>query len=207
MTSEITQATLAGKLVNDITTGTAGRILAAARELYSAPGGHAPTMDEVANASGVGRATLYRYFENRDELLLAVLEQEAMAIAARVENKIRNIDSPAEHVVEGMVQAMAEIQKNALTQGVFRAGNGGTVNRLLFDTDRLVNIGVAIMGPVVERARETGDLKTDMDPELVVEWILRILLSLVTVPSPNLRSRAAVRRFLNATVLPVLRGW
>ena len=80
------------------------------------------------------------------------------------------------------------------------------VNRLLFDTDRLINIGLGIMLPVVQRAQQTGELKTDMDFELLVEWILRILVSLVTVPSKQLNSQRAVRNMLYATMLPVLQG-
>ena len=51
-------------------------------------------MEEVAKAAGVGRATLYRHFKNRDDLLLAVIEREAVIIAGRVEKKISKIDSP-----------------------------------------------------------------------------------------------------------------
>lgn len=45
------------------------------------------SIDDIAKASGVGRATLYRWFSNRDQLIEAILEQivtEASAIAAQV---------------------------------------------------------------------------------------------------------------------------
>jgi TetR/AcrR family transcriptional regulator, repressor for uid operon len=182
------------------------RILSTARELYSRPGNTLPTMDDVANAVGIGRATLYRHFDNRDELLLTVIEQEALEIASRVEKRIRKIEKPADYVVEGTLQAMLEIQKSPLPHSLFQTGSSNGVNRLLFDSDRLINIGLSIMTPVVTHASESGKLRSSMAPELMVEWILRILISLVSVPSPQLKTRSAIRDFLRAIMLPVLEG-
>jgi TetR/AcrR family transcriptional repressor of uid operon len=180
------------------------RILATARELYGSTKTALPTMDDVANAAGIGRATLYRHFENRDELLLTVIELEALAMAARVEKRIRKIEDPADYIVEGTLQATLEIQKSELTHSIFQTSSSGVVNQLLFDSDRLINVGIAIMAPVVARARENGELANGMPPELMVEWILRVVISLVSVPSKQLKSRAAIREFLKAIMLPVL---
>lgn len=190
--------------VNDSRQSTRERVLATTRAMYSNPAMTNPTMDDVATAVGIGRATLYRHFKNRDDLLLAVLEQEALVIAERVEKKIGKIDNPGEHIIEGMVQAVAEINKSDLLRNIFQSGDSSIVNRLLFDTDRLINIGIGIMLPVVQRAQQTGQLKTDMDFETLMEWILRMLVSLVTVPSKKLNSKRAVRNMLYVTMLPVL---
>jgi AcrR family transcriptional regulator len=67
-----------------------GEILAAARRLMDEKGVEALTMDEIAQAAGVAKGTLYLYFQSKDELIQALLSQvgEAMlldleAIAAR----------------------------------------------------------------------------------------------------------------------------
>ena len=192
--------------MSETTEGIRQRLLDTTKAIYTDAPMTAATMEEVAKAAGVGRATLYRYFKNRDDLLLAVIEREAVTIARRVEKKISKIDSPGEYIIEGMVQAMAEINKSALLSSILQPGNSSVVNRLLFDSDRLVNIGLEIMLPVVQRAQQTGKLKTNMSFELLVEWILRILTSLVTVPSKQLNSKRAVRDMLYATMLPVLEG-
>ena len=49
------------------------RIVAAARSLFSAEGASA-TLAQVARRAGVGTATLYRHFPNRQALALAVCE-------------------------------------------------------------------------------------------------------------------------------------
>ncbi len=180
------------------------RVLETSKAIYSNATANGATMEEVAKAAGIGRATLYRHFNNRDDLLLAVLEAEAKAIAARVEKKIRNIESPGEYIIEGMVQAVDEINNSELLGSIFKSGDGSMINRLLFESNRLTDIGLDIMLPVVQRAQQTGKLKADMDFDLLVEWILRILTSLVTVPSKHTGSKRAIRNMLRATLLPLL---
>jgi AcrR family transcriptional regulator len=182
------------------------RILDTAKAIYTRPDGLGATMEEIARAAGLGRATLYRHFSNRDDLLLAVMVREANLIAAKVDRKIRHIESPGEHIIEGMVQAMREMKKSDLFNSVLGAETGSIVNRLIFSSDRMVNIGLDIMLPVVQRAHETGKLKTDMNLELLMEWIMRMLTSLLTVPSKQLKTERDIRYLLQQTMLPVLEG-
>ena len=50
-----------------------GRILDAAREIFFRDGFMEANLDEVARGAGVAKGTLYRYFENKAELYVAVL--------------------------------------------------------------------------------------------------------------------------------------
>ncbi len=46
----------------------------AARELFAAEGIRAVSVDQLLEASGVGRASFYRHFESKDDLVVAVLD-------------------------------------------------------------------------------------------------------------------------------------
>jgi AcrR family transcriptional regulator len=61
----------------------AAAILDAAADLL-AEGGEPPTMSEVAEAAGVARATLYRYFPTREQLLQALTAAAIDATATRL---------------------------------------------------------------------------------------------------------------------------
>ncbi|MEO7015090.1 MAG: helix-turn-helix domain-containing protein [Leifsonia sp.] len=47
--------------------------------------GEAASMDDIASAAGIGRATLYRYFRNREELVSAMAAASVQELAARIE--------------------------------------------------------------------------------------------------------------------------
>ena len=77
----------------------AGAILDAAADLL-ARGGEPPSMNEVAAAAGVGRATLYRYFPTREQLLQALTATATGEIAAR----LAAADLDAVPVTEGIAR-------------------------------------------------------------------------------------------------------
>jgi AcrR family transcriptional regulator len=61
------------------------RLLDAAASCYARFGLAKTTAEDVAREAGISRATLYRHFKNRDELLLAVVAREASRLAAEAE--------------------------------------------------------------------------------------------------------------------------
>lgn len=65
------------------------RLLAAAERLFHAEGAHAVGVERLLTESGVGRASFYRHFPGKDDLVLAVLERrlgrwrEAFAVSVQ----------------------------------------------------------------------------------------------------------------------------
>ena len=60
------------------------RILESAREVFFRDGFMAANLDEVANKAGVAKGTLYRYFDNKAELYVAMLLQKGEIFAAKL---------------------------------------------------------------------------------------------------------------------------
>ena len=60
------------------------RIVAAARDLFTEVGWQAP-IDEVARRAGIGNATVYRHFPDRDALVLAVVRSVLKRTGDRAE--------------------------------------------------------------------------------------------------------------------------
>jgi AcrR family transcriptional regulator len=180
------------------------RLLDSAETCYAQFGLTKTTMEDVARWAGLSRATVYRYFENRDDLLMGVVEREARRTAADIGLRIRSIRDPGKYIVEGILQSLAEIPKRPALSMLFLADAVGVTSRLLLTSERLLSIGLELLLPVIEPAREKGLLRDSVDVDTTIEWIFRILTSYLTVPSPLASSEEDMRDLLRRMLLPAL---
>ncbi|MDZ7784542.1 MAG: TetR/AcrR family transcriptional regulator [Halioglobus sp.] len=179
-------------------------IVRAARHCYLRDGIAATGMHDVAERADVARSTVYRYFPGRDALLIAVVKEEMLAVNARIRHLLERYPEPADQVVEGLILALAEIPRRPLLQAVFASEEGSRVRRVVWQSDVMVRFGEELMDHVVRPAREAGILQDAVPPEVLVEWVYRLLLSFLTLPSNWIRSDAQLRATLHALLVPVL---
>lgn len=151
-------------------------ILEAAAGVIAASGESA-SMSDVAEAAGVARATLYRYFPNRQALLddlaaLAVDDAEGRLAAARLE------EVPTHEGITRVVRALVEV------------GDAFVVlarERVEPDAEQFEQSVGARLRQLVERGQAGGDLRDDVP----TPWLTDALVSLVV---SVLRSRPAAGR-------------
>lgn len=62
----------------------ADRMLTAAARLFGTQRYHEVRMDDLAAEAGVGKGTIYRYFEDKDELYLALLARASQQLNERI---------------------------------------------------------------------------------------------------------------------------
>ena len=70
------------------------RILDGALEVFKEKGLEGATMDEIANSSGFGKATLYYYFKSKEDVLSEILNEGWMKIWESLEPVIADQNSP-----------------------------------------------------------------------------------------------------------------
>lgn len=130
------------------------RLLASARELFATRGLDV-TLDEVADHAGVGVATAYRRFANKDELIDALLEDRIDEMVAMAERGLENAD-PWEGLIDYIVGALElQVRDRGLKEVLFAPGRGK--KRVAGAKGRL---GPAVTA-VAERAREAGVVRED----------------------------------------------
>jgi TetR/AcrR family transcriptional regulator len=76
------------------------RILDAAREVFFRDGFMDANLDEVAQLSGVAKGTLYRYFESKADLYVAVLSHNGRVFEERMRAAATGSGSPADQIRE-----------------------------------------------------------------------------------------------------------
>ena len=179
-------------------------LLNAARHCYIQLGIDKTGMAEVAKTAGVARSTLYRYFPGKDELLVAVISNEVSATNVAMQKKLARYTRPEDIIVEGIILALKEIPKRPLLKAVFAADDAGRSRRAVWRSKRITLLGAEIMSGALRPALEQHLLQTDVAAEVLVEWVHRILLSFLTLPSNCIEGDKQMRATLHALLIPVI---
>ena len=85
------------------------RILTGALEVFKSKGFDGATMDEIAQKSDFGKATLYYYFHSKEEVFAAILEDGWQRLWASLESVIGGDESPR----QTFINVLLKIAENA----------------------------------------------------------------------------------------------
>jgi len=77
-------------------------ILDAATVVFSENGFAAADVQEIANKTGVGKGTVYRYFPSKEELFLAAVDHGMRRLKSAVDAAIAGVEPPLERIAEGV---------------------------------------------------------------------------------------------------------
>lgn len=78
-------------------------ILAAAARFFAASGYRHADIQELADTLGVGKGTIYRYFETKEALFFATVDAGMQALTDCVDEVIEGIDDPVEHLCRAVI--------------------------------------------------------------------------------------------------------
>ena len=158
----------------------AGAILDAAALVFATRGEDA-SMNDVAEAAGIARATLYRYFPNRaalvEQLAQLAVDAAAEALAASRVSEVRPL--------EGVTRAI---------RALVGVGDLFTVlarERVRPDPDAFEQRVKSPLRQLIGRAGDAGDVRNDVSPDVLTEALLALVLT-VTGREPALGREDAV---------------
>jgi TetR/AcrR family transcriptional regulator, mexCD-oprJ operon repressor len=147
----------------------AAAILEGAAQLFASDGDQA-SMNEVAEAAGVARATVYRYFPNRE----ALLDELAQTAVHDVEMRLASarIDAvPPEEGVARAVRALVDMGNLFVVLARERQRSGA---------ERLERGLVEPLHQLVERGQVSGDIRDDITPARLTESLIGLVVGMLT---------------------------
>ena len=153
-------------------------ILQATLELLLDTGYRGLTMEQVRARAGVGKATLYRRYGSKEELVAAAVRHLNQEIPVPDTGTVRD-DILA---VAGSVLAAATRVGAATFMPRMLAESAGDPEMHRIFYENLVAPRRAVMAAVLRRGVERGELRPDLDVELAVDliggpWVYRLLIS------------------------------
>jgi len=147
------------------------------------------TMSQIAEETGIGRATLYKYFPDVEAILVAWHERQIARHLQQLAD-VRDQADGADGRLEAVLQAYALImhehpQGTELASLVHRGEHLAQAQQHLSDLVR----------DLLAEAVETGDVRVDVAPGELAGYCLHALTA-----AGNLPSKAAVRRLVSVTL-------
>ena len=178
------------------------RILEAAGEVMQQEGIDALRLERVARVAGCSRSSLYRYFDTKEVLIVAVLERRVITMAQRMHIELEAISDPADRLIMGIVRAIELAQSDPQFTVLFSEPNSPTVIRIAGTA--LPQLLLPVIGMILPLARDGGLLPTDVPTEEAARWVVMVVVGLLTFDSGRASDRDALIPYLERFLIPSL---
>jgi AcrR family transcriptional regulator len=172
----------------------ADRILDAAEELFTRNDPGSVGMNEIAKAAGCSRATLYRYFENRDALRSAYVNRETYRLFDKIKEQIAGITEPGERLSAGIATTLRLVRESpALSSWFATTPIGGEMAE---HSDVIAALAAAFVNSLGATDPATTERRA--------RWLVRVITSLLIFPGRDpAEEQAMIEEFVVPIVVPV----
>jgi AcrR family transcriptional regulator len=168
----------------------ADRILDAAEKLFTQQDAATVGMHEIAGAAGCSRATVYRYFENRDALYTAYVHRETHRVFRAMGERIASIADPRERLIAGIIASLRSVRESPSLSSWFAT------------SQRPIGGEMAERSEVIKALTEAFLHSLGLtDVEACARWLVRVMVSLLVFPG---RDEDDERAMLEEFVMPVV---
>ncbi|HTX57188.1 MAG TPA: TetR/AcrR family transcriptional regulator [Candidatus Acidoferrales bacterium] len=157
--------------------------------IFAERGFDAASMDDVARAAGITKASIYHHVPSKEALLARGLAR-ALGALFGVLDESKGQTGTARERLAAIVRRVAEITMTmrAEVSVLFRVRGNSRTERDAMERRRAFDTAIA---ELVREAQAAGDLRADIEPALVVRLIFGMSNSVVEWYKPGGRTSAA----------------
>jgi len=173
----------------------ADRILDAAEELFTRHDPGSVGMNEIAKAAGCSRATLYRYFENREALRTAYVNRETYRLFDAIKEKIGGITEPRERLTAGVVTTLRLVRESPALSSWFAITQPPIGGELAEQSDVITALAAAFVNSLGADDQAVAESRA--------RWLVRVITSLLIFPGRDVADeQAMIEEFVVPIVMP-----
>jgi AcrR family transcriptional regulator len=157
-------------------------IVAAAMAVFAEKGFAAARLEEIAARAGVSKGAVYLYFETKEDVFRAVVEQAVLPNIEAVKAMAAAHPGPFAELIRGLGAHVAGVVETMPVGGVAKmvigeAGNFPELARIWHD--RLVSQALGALTAAIEAAQARGELKAGDPRAYAVEFIAPLLMGVL----------------------------
>ena len=159
------------------------QILEAAWRCYKQNTIYKTSMEHIAREAKVSRTTIYRYFQNRDEVLGGVIVGALDVLTKDIGEQTKHITSFAEFLAEALSRAADQAPVSPVFSVLLKEEHA-TTSRIYLGSSDLLAIVINFMQGRFEQAQKAGELRDGIEFTQFIDWIVHVMLAYVVAPSP-----------------------
>ena len=181
------------------------RLMEAAEACFDRYGVAKTTMDDIAKMAGVSRPTVYRHFDDRDSLILAVVMKRSRQLIDRAQKYMGKLGSFEDQLVEGLMFLVDKGRKDPFVSLLVSPESMNLANQILGAGTAAVDLSYELWEPILLDARDRGELRTDLDFRQIATWLTYLILLLVgrgDIEPDGAAQRAMLRTFVAPAFVP-----
>ena len=147
------------------------KILRAADATYRRYGLRRTSMDDVAEAAGVSRATVYNYFTNKRELVAAIAASEETRVLRRAIKQL-DLDLPSDELIVEATLLRLKLGRNSPYANLLMAPDAADLRSAVFrHSDLLIAGRLAYWEPIFDVIRGRDELRAGLDVVEAAQWL------------------------------------
>ncbi|SCX28043.1 transcriptional regulator, TetR family [Mycolicibacterium fluoranthenivorans] len=190
---------------------TTTRVLRAALAQFELVGVRRTTMEDVSRRSNIARASLYRRFPTKNDLVEAVILSEVRRYfegSERAHESSRNLE---EHLISGIAYNVQFLREHTLLKKMLLTEPEVILPKLTIDAGAIIEIATQIAAIKIATWLPQEESQTSAQQRhlrTIAELNTRLTISFALTPqsSIDLNSDKAVREFAKRYLLPALTG-
>ena len=181
------------------------RILDAALEEFEDVGITKARVEAIAKRAGIGRATLYRTYDDKDSLVAAVLVRKVEESLAMLDEVMSGHDRIEDRMVEGFVTMLRSFREDALLQRLLELEPESVTPWLTVNGGPMIRVASDHLASMLRSA--DVEIEADVDIDVVAEMAVRLVHSLYSTPQGLIAqdergSREFARRYMVDILFP-----
>jgi AcrR family transcriptional regulator len=177
------------------------RIIDATLRIFDRRGPAHTTVSDVADALGITRRTIYRYFAGTEELFAAVAELALTGFVAQVEKLTADLDVTAQ-LVEVVAYIIETLPRSPQLALLLANDRSHSFSRMMLEPTEIARCRAILQHTHIDWASLGYD---DATIDELVEFLLRIIQSMVVAPLEPPRTSTQLRTYLRRWIGPALR--
>ena len=146
------------------------RILAAAERCIDRHGVRKTTMDDIASEVGLSRPSVYRYFADRDDLLVELITRHARALIDRARKSISRQSSFSDQIIEGLLYIADHGRRDPLTRYAIDP-DGSSLSRRMIASGTTELMRAEIWDPYLDTAVANNELPRGLPRSDIHLWL------------------------------------